>query len=74
MDRRQPDNLDLKIAEIEAKVVTGLRRLIVQECLSHCRINHPDCSYLDSIKICPDIRRILREEVPHTLLEMSEKN
>jgi len=71
---KRPDKLDLKIAEMEAKVVTELRRLIVQECLSRCRINQPWCPYLNSTKICPSIQKTLKEEVPNILQEMSEKN
>jgi len=71
---RRPDNLDLKIAEMEARVVTGLRRLIVQECLDHCKIDHPYCPYLHSTKICPSIQRTLKTEVPTILWEMSKKN
>ena len=74
MSGSQPDALDLKIAEMEAKVVTEVRRLIVQECLDDCKTTQPWCPYLRSIKLCPGIRRALREEVPAVLHEISEKN
>lgn len=74
MPKRKPDKIDLKIAEIEAEVVTEIRRLIVQECLRHCKISHPECSYLNSAKICPAIQETLEEEIPHILREMSKKN
>ena len=71
---RRPDKLDLKIAEMEAKTVTEIRREIVQECLDNCRIRQPWCPYLRSVKICPSIRETLRVEVPCILREMSEEN
>ena len=72
--KRKPDKLDLKIAEMEAKAITEIRRLIVQECLKRCKISHPYCPYLNSIKICPTIQDTLETEVPHILREMSRKN
>ena len=74
MKVKRPDVLDLRIAEMEAEVVTEIRRLIVQECLGHCRISHPYCPYLESVDICWTINRLVKEEVPLILLEMGEKN
>ena len=74
MKGRQLDALDLKIAEMEAKAVTEVRSLVVQECLDECRTNKPWCPYLRSIKLCPSIRRTLREEVPIIMREMDERN
>ena len=71
---RRPDKLDLKIAEMEAKVVTELRRLIVKEYLEHCRKEHSYCPYLNSTKICPNILDALEEETPIILREMSKRN
>jgi len=74
MKLERPDQLDLKIAEIEAKVVTELRRLVVQECLDHCKIDHPYCPYLRSTRICSSIQDTLKTEIPTILWEISKKN
>ena len=71
---RRPDRIDLRIAEVEARVVTKIRRLIAQESLEHCRTNHPYCPYLKSTKLCSNIQETLEEETPIILQEMSEKN
>lgn len=70
----RPDNLDLKIAAMEAKTVAEIRREVVQECLDNCRIRQPWCPYLGSVKVCPSIRETLRVEVPVILREISEEN
>jgi len=70
----KPDALDLKIAEMEGKVVTEVRRLVVQEYLDECEVIQPECPYLRSTKLCRSIRRALQEEVPIVLREMGEKN
>ena len=70
----KPDALDLKIAEIEAEVVTEVRRLVVQEYHDECEVIQPECPYLRSTKLCFNIRRALQEEVSIILREMGEKN
>ena len=72
MDRRKPDKIDLKITEIEAKVVTKLRHLIVQDCLDECKTSHPWCPFLKSTKICQTILDTLKEEIPLILQERSQ--
>ena len=74
MDRRKPDKIDLRIAEIDAKVVTGIRRLVVQEYLEHCRTTRPWCPLLKSTKLCSTIRETLEEEIPTILQERSQRN
>lgn len=70
----KPDKLDLRLAEMEAKTVTEIRRLIVQECLGRCKISHPGCPYLDSTKICPEIQETLDEYIPKILEDIGKNN
>jgi len=74
MPRRKLDKLDLKIAEIEAKVVVRLRHEIIQDYLDQCKRKQPWCPYLRSTKICPSIQKALRVEISATLQGMGEQN
>ncbi len=73
MQQRQY-KLDLRLTEIETKVTTEIRRLIIQECLQGCKTENPDCPYLESTKICGVIQDVLDEDIPKILKERNRSN